>query len=154
MKNKFFILLALILLIPAFSVIVSAADPAPADARQSVFTSIGSAQAIERLYDKYDTFIDACLYLIIFLGLAQVSLKKLFRDKAGGRAVTIGVALILSIGLALFERHGPEMHLGSCCHRNPPGPKILPLLLLPPSNIFWEYWYLPMVERLLKSPFP
>lgn len=58
-----------------------------------------------QVYTKYFVFIDAAIYLIIFLGLTQISLKRLWqgRDKKAMKTMMIGISLVLALSLALFE---------------------------------------------------
>jgi len=57
---------------------------------------------LEVVYGKFGPFIDAMIYLIIFLGISQATLGKQFDKSKGGRAIVIGVGLVLAIGLSLF----------------------------------------------------
>jgi hypothetical protein len=58
---------------------------------------------ISQIYDRYAVFIDLVIYLLIFIGLAQITLGQRFNGK-GGKAITIGIGFTLSISLALAER--------------------------------------------------
>ena len=82
------------------AIAVSAAEETP-NAIESILAPFGSR--LEQIYFKYSAFIDAAIYLIIFLGLAQVTLGHRFESRKGGKAITIGVGLIMAIGLAIWE---------------------------------------------------
>lgn len=63
------------------------------------------ANKFTEIYDDFYVFIDSMIYLIIFLGLTQVSIGKLFqsRDKKAAKSISIGVALVLAVGLGVWE---------------------------------------------------
>ena len=58
---------------------------------------------ISGLYDRYAVFIDLAIYLLIFVGLAQLTLGQRFSGH-GGKAVTIGIGLTLALSLAIAEK--------------------------------------------------
>jgi hypothetical protein len=58
---------------------------------------------IEKAYDRFGTTIDLVIYLIIFLGLTQWTLGRKFTGK-GGKAITVGIAIVFAVSLALFGR--------------------------------------------------
>jgi len=56
-------------------------------------------------YGRYSFFIDGILAFIIFYGLVQFSLgKSLGGDAKGGKTIIVGISLVLSIGLAVWEK--------------------------------------------------
>lgn len=57
--------------------------------------------SIAALYSQYHVFIDAILFLLIFLGLGKAFLLEHF--KKGGTALYIAVGLALTLGLLLWE---------------------------------------------------
>lgn len=98
MKNKtFFMILIGLFVFSALAIAVSAQDDTGI-----IGSVLGPFGRLEVVYAKFAPVIDAMIYLIIFLGLAQVTLGKHFEYKKGGRAVVIGVGVILAVGLSLF----------------------------------------------------
>jgi len=61
---------------------------------------------LENVYAKFGQMIDAIIYFIIFFGLAQYTLGQRFgySSSKGGKAIVVGIALVLSLGLAIFEK--------------------------------------------------
>jgi hypothetical protein len=58
---------------------------------------------LSRLYERYAILIDLAIYLLIFVGLAQVTLGKRFQGN-GGKAIAIGIGVSLAISLAIAEQ--------------------------------------------------
>lgn len=59
---------------------------------------------ITRLYEQYAALIDFAIYLLIFVGLAQITLGKHFQGR-GGKAITIGIGISLAVSLAIAEQY-------------------------------------------------
>ena len=97
-KTLLFLIIGLFIL-TAVAISVSAAETP--SAVESILAPFGSR--LEEVYYKFSAFIDAAIYLIIFLGLTQVTLGHRFESRKGGRAITIGVGLVMAIGLAIWE---------------------------------------------------
>ena len=57
---------------------------------------------IAATYKEYYIFIDFIIYLVIFTGLAQFVFSKRFPGR-GGKAISIGMALTLSVGMSIFS---------------------------------------------------
>jgi hypothetical protein len=55
------------------------------------------------LYTSYAVLIDLAVYLLVFIGLAQVTLGKRFQG-SGGKAVIIGIGVCLAVSLAIAEQ--------------------------------------------------
>ncbi|MGV8151402.1 MAG: hypothetical protein ACP5NV_06780 [Candidatus Woesearchaeota archaeon] len=51
-------------------------------------------------YEKYAAFIDAILYFILFIGLAQAALGEKFKDN---KTIPIVLGIMLAIGMCIFE---------------------------------------------------
>lgn len=62
-------------------------------------------------YQEFWSFIDFVIYLVIFTGLAHFVFSKKFPGRAG-KAVSIGLAMALSAGMALFS-HTTGFRLGN-----------------------------------------
>ena len=100
-KKTLFIFLIVLFVFSALAVVVSAAPPQQQpNIISSVLGPFGSR--IHTVYRKFDVLIDAAIYLVIFLGLAQATIGRKFEYKKGGRAITIGIGIVLAFGLALF----------------------------------------------------
>lgn len=54
-------------------------------------------------YSQFSTIIDAIVFLIIFIGLAQVTLGKRFGDTRGAKAIVVGVGIALTLALVITE---------------------------------------------------
>jgi len=59
---------------------------------------------IPRFYSHYSSVIDAIIFCVIFVGLAQVTLGKRFGATKGGKAVVVGVGLALALSLVIMEQ--------------------------------------------------
>lgn len=99
-KKTLLILILTVCLISLFATAVSA---------QTFWDSIlGPFEGFEEAYDKYFPFIDAIIYCIIFIGLAEWTIGKKFSggysSGKGGKAVVAGIGIIFAISLALWER--------------------------------------------------
>jgi hypothetical protein len=100
MNKKRILLLGIISLVLISSIVY-------AQARQNVFENVFGAIAGERfnlgeLYSKYGNFIDFIIYLVVFIGLAQISLSRIevFQSRAGKAViVAIGTALAVAMGV-------------------------------------------------------
>jgi hypothetical protein len=58
---------------------------------------------ISKLYDNYTVFIDFAIYLMVFVGISQITLGSRFQGK-GGKAITIAIGISLALALAISER--------------------------------------------------
>ncbi len=85
------------------SVLASAVSAAPAANEGMLGNVLGMFGDLSKVYDKFSALIDAGIYLVIFLGLAQATIGKKFENK-GGKVMVVGIALVLALGLALWER--------------------------------------------------
>ena len=56
------------------------------------------------IYDTYSSIIDFIIYLVLFIGLSQVTIGKHFEAR-GGKAVVVAVGLVLAIGLTISESY-------------------------------------------------
>lgn len=56
------------------------------------------------LYTSYAVVIDLAVYLLVFIGIAQVTLGKRFQG-SGGKAITIGIGVSLAVSLAIVEQY-------------------------------------------------
>lgn len=54
------------------------------------------------LYNKYTSFIDFTLYLILFLGIARAALEKQFKGRAG-KAIIVALGIAFAFALAVWE---------------------------------------------------
>jgi hypothetical protein len=59
---------------------------------------------ISKLYDSYTVFIDFAIYLMVFVGISQITLGSRFQGK-GGKAITIAIGISLAISLTITERY-------------------------------------------------
>jgi hypothetical protein len=59
---------------------------------------------LPQFYAQYSSVIDGIIFLLIFVGLTQVTLSKFFGNSRGGKAVVIGAGLALALALILTER--------------------------------------------------
>lgn len=57
---------------------------------------------IAHVYSQYSGIIDFFLFLILFVGIARVTLEKRFEGR-GGKAVIVGIGLTLALGLSITE---------------------------------------------------
>lgn len=72
---------------------------------------------VGRIYDTYSLFIDAVLYLLLFLGLTQMVYVKVYGKKEG-KLVAVAIGLALTFAMALMEsrtgfRLGSLMPIGA-----------------------------------------
>lgn len=72
---------------------------------------------VGRIYETYSLFIDAVLYLLLFLGLTQMIYVKVYGKKEG-KLVAIAIGLALTFAMALIEsntgfRLGSLMPIGA-----------------------------------------
>jgi len=92
-RKTFFVLLISLFVFSALAIAVSA---------QGVFDALLSPFGrFDEVYTKFSFFIDTVIYLIIFLGLAKFALGKRFGKE--GRAVVVGVGIVLALSLSLFS---------------------------------------------------
>ncbi len=91
-------ILCLFILVPVFIPEVSAQN-----ILDQLFAPLAGLD-IARAYDKYSTVWDLAIYLVIFVGIAKVTLGKMFGENRGGRAIVTGVGIVLAISLVLMER--------------------------------------------------
>ena len=101
-KKTIFLLLINLFVFSALAIAVFAAEGQP-NAVESVIGPFGARFA--EVYQNFAPFIDAGLYLIIFLGLTKISLGKLWkgRDAKAIKTLMVGISLVLALSLALFE---------------------------------------------------
>jgi len=59
---------------------------------------------VASFYASYSSVIDAIIYCIIFVGLAQVTLGRRFGKTRGSKAIVIGVGLALTFALVVMEQ--------------------------------------------------
>jgi hypothetical protein len=59
---------------------------------------------ISKLYESYSVFIDFAIYLMVFVGISQITLGSRFQGK-GGKAITIAIGISLALALAISERY-------------------------------------------------
>lgn len=57
---------------------------------------------VEKFYDDYSTFIDLVIYLVIFIGIAKVTLGNRFYGR-GGNLVVIGIGTALAVSLLVTQ---------------------------------------------------
>ena len=62
----------------------------------------------QNFYDKFHVYVDAAIYFLFFLGIAQFTLGRHF-EGAGGRAVVIAVALGLTVGIIRWAEENDFM---------------------------------------------
>ena len=58
---------------------------------------------VSQIYYRYAIIIDLVVYLMVFVGLAQVTLGNKFQGR-GGKAITIAIGVSLAISMAIAER--------------------------------------------------
>jgi len=58
---------------------------------------------VSQVYNRYAIIIDLVVYLMVFVGLAQVTLGNKFQGR-GGKAITIATGVSLAISMAIAER--------------------------------------------------
>ncbi|RMF55120.1 fibronectin type III domain-containing protein [Candidatus Woesearchaeota archaeon] len=59
-----------------------------------------------RIYSQYHSFIDFFIYVMIFVGIGQVTLYRIYKGKDvnnAAKAVSVGVGLALAIALTVFK---------------------------------------------------
>ena len=59
---------------------------------------------ISKLYESYTVFIDFAIYLMVFVGISQITLGSRFQGK-GGKAITIAIGISLALSLAISEKY-------------------------------------------------
>ncbi|MBK8943628.1 MAG: hypothetical protein IPM32_00010 [Ignavibacteriae bacterium] len=94
--NKYFIIGSFII----FSILINSSF-----ASGNLLTEILSpfeATNFSEIYDSYSSIIDFIIYVILFVGLAQVTIGKIF-DSRGGKAMVVAIGLVLAIGLVISE---------------------------------------------------
>ena len=110
-KKVFLLLVSFVFVISLFANFVSAAENNFLNDIFEPFAGIDVAAT----YDNYWQFIDAFLYFLLFIGVAQFTLSKQFQG-TGGKAVVIAMGIALSVALTLWtskigfklgERLGP-----------------------------------------------
>jgi len=97
-KNKVIILFSLLFIFILFSSIAYAPD------NFDLGNILGNLQGFDigKAYEQYPLLIDAVLYFIIFVGIAQAVLSKKFEGR-GGKAVVVGVGVTLAIAIIFWE---------------------------------------------------
>lgn len=58
---------------------------------------------LSRTYEQFASIIDLTIYLLIFVGLARVTLSRRFPGP-GGRAISVGIGLSLAITMVVAEQ--------------------------------------------------
>lgn len=59
---------------------------------------------IASFYADYSGIIDAVIFLLVFIGLAHLTIGKRLGDSRAGKAVSIGIGLVLALGLMVMEK--------------------------------------------------
>jgi hypothetical protein len=59
---------------------------------------------ISKLYDSYTVFIDFAIYLMVFVGISQLTLGSRFQGR-GGKAIAIAIGISLALSLAISEKY-------------------------------------------------
>ena len=59
---------------------------------------------ISKLYDSHTVFIGLAIYLMVFVGISQITLGSRFQGR-GGKAITIAIGISLALALAISERY-------------------------------------------------
>ncbi|MBI1931197.1 MAG: hypothetical protein HYS24_01505 [Ignavibacteriales bacterium] len=94
--NKYFIIGSFII----FSILINSSF-----ASGNLLTEILSpfeTTDFSEIYDSYSSIIDFIIYVILFVGLSQVTIGKIF-DSRGGKAMVVAIGLVLAIGLVISE---------------------------------------------------
>jgi len=69
----------------------------------SILQPFGSVN-VASFYIRYSAFIDAVIYLILFLSLAQLVFVKVYKDaKKEAKLVSVAVSLALTVSMVIFE---------------------------------------------------
>ncbi|MBK8947233.1 MAG: hypothetical protein IPM32_18485 [Ignavibacteriae bacterium] len=92
--NKYFIIGSFII----FSILINSSF-----ASGNLLTEILSpfeTTNFSEIYDSYSSIIDFIIYVILFVGLSQVTIGKIF-DPRGGKAMVVAIGLVLAIGLVI-----------------------------------------------------
>jgi len=58
---------------------------------------------IADFYERYSSVVDAIVFMLIFTGLAQVTLGKRFGESGGSRAIVAGIGITLTLALVIME---------------------------------------------------
>jgi len=59
---------------------------------------------ISQLYSRYSVFIDFAIYLMVFVGISQLTLGNRFQGR-GGKAIAIAIGVSLALSLAVTEKY-------------------------------------------------
>jgi hypothetical protein len=97
-KKKVFLLL--VSLVFVMSLAAGAAFAQEDNFIERIFEPFGGID-VASTYTNYSTFIDALLYFLFFIGIAQFALSKQFEGR-GGKAVIIAFGLALSVGITVW----------------------------------------------------
>ena len=97
-KKKVFLLL--VSLVFVMSLAAGAVFAQEDNFLENIFEPFGGID-VASTYTNYSTFIDALLYFLFFIGIAQFALSKQFEGK-GGKAVIIAFGLALSVGITVW----------------------------------------------------
>ena len=97
-RKKVFLLL--ISLVFVMSLAAGAAFAQEDNFIERIFEPFGGID-VASTYTNYSTFIDALLYFLFFIGIAQFALSKQFEGR-GGKAVIIAFGLALSVGITVW----------------------------------------------------
>jgi len=89
--------------LPLLLIAFATAAPVAAGLLEDVFAPFRDLD-IASFYSNYSSVIDAIIFCLIFVGLAQVTLGKRFGNSGGGKAIVIGVGLALTFALVVMER--------------------------------------------------
>ncbi|MBN2112230.1 hypothetical protein JW707_03975 [Candidatus Woesearchaeota archaeon] len=103
-KKTIFVFLVALFVFSSLTLAVFAAEEGSPNAVESILQPFGDR--FSEVYTRFYVFIDAAIYLIIFLGLTQISLGKLWEgrgDKKAAKTISVGIAIVLALSLALFE---------------------------------------------------
>src|SRR3989338_5537330 len=113
-KNTGFLIFVIAILSILASNTVFAAEDSDTSFFDTIFEPFGGFN-VAAAYAKYHMVVDTLLYFLIFIGIAQVALKKQFSG-SGGTAVVIAFGLAMAIAITVWanktgfiigERLGP-----------------------------------------------
>ena len=96
-RKKVFLLLVSLVMLGLFANVAFAQED---NFIERIFEPFGGID-VASTYTNYSTFIDALLYFLFFIGIAQFALSKQFEGK-GGKAVIIAFGLALSVGITVW----------------------------------------------------
>jgi len=89
--------------LPLLFIALVIATPVTAGLLEDVFAPFRDMD-IASFYSNYSSVIDAIIFCLIFVGLAQVTLGKRFGKSKGAKAIVAGVGLALTFALVIMEQ--------------------------------------------------